>query len=263
MKTTGVSDIPKFGLLDFLGHPTVHARTLLILPAQSQVSSTRQETQYFCKTHDQTKVIERINNIKSSENENTISLFTLNCRLLGVIWYPIVKSLLPQNQNLVNDHELSAMWVLCDRFRFDVITMWRKNVFLWSNFHCTYSQQWPGLLRGSVRRQVNGSPVPQCAKNAFAMPECAKNALAIVQSDLWSLLVHCLNQKYLEGGRGKSRIIRLITQCKIKFTYPSQISFCEGGYHTLMSSEYFFLMLWRQNIFEREFNDGVVRILFM
>ena len=130
MKTTGVSDIPKFGLLDFLGHPTVHARTLLILPAQSQVSSTRQETQYFCKTHDQTKVIERINNIKSSENENTISLFTLNCRLLGVIWYPIVKSLLPQNQNLVNDHELSAMWVLCDRFRSDVITMWCKSVFL-------------------------------------------------------------------------------------------------------------------------------------
>ena len=24
MKTTGVSDIPKFGLLDFLGHPTAH-----------------------------------------------------------------------------------------------------------------------------------------------------------------------------------------------------------------------------------------------
>ena len=241
MKTTGVSDIPKFGLLDFLGQPSVHARTLLILPAQSQVSSTRQETQYFCKTHDQTKVIERINNIKSSENENTISLFTLNCRLLGVIWYPIVKSLLPQNQNLVNDHELTAMWVVCDRFRLDVITMWCKSVFLWSNFHCTYSQQWPGLLRGSVRRQVNGSPVPQCAKNTFAMPECAKNALAIVQFDLWSLLVHCLNQKYLEGGRGKSRIIRLITQCKIKFTYPSQISLCEGGYHTLVSSEYFFL----------------------
>ena len=96
----------------------------------------------------------------------------------------------------------------------------------------TPRQQWPGLLRGSVRRQVNGSPVPQCAKNAFAMPECAKNALAIVQSDLWSLLVHCLNQKYFGGGRGKSRVIRLMTQ--------SQISFCEGGYHTLMSSEYFF-----------------------
>ena len=26
MKTTGVSDIPKFGLLDFLGHPIAHGR---------------------------------------------------------------------------------------------------------------------------------------------------------------------------------------------------------------------------------------------
>ena len=28
MKTTGVSDIPKFGLLGFLGHPTVHVLQL-------------------------------------------------------------------------------------------------------------------------------------------------------------------------------------------------------------------------------------------
>ena len=35
MKTTGVSDIPKFGLLDFLGHPTVEVLTLFKVARQN------------------------------------------------------------------------------------------------------------------------------------------------------------------------------------------------------------------------------------
>ena len=37
MKTTGVNDIPKFGLLDFLGHPTVQGITVHMYQVKLQL----------------------------------------------------------------------------------------------------------------------------------------------------------------------------------------------------------------------------------
>ena len=161
---------------------------------------------------------------------------------------------------------MTMSWVLCEFYVIDLDLMWSQcgaKVYFWSNFHCTYSpptMAW-ALERVSAQTSQWQPRATMCQKRLRNAGMCQKRAR---NSAIWFMeFASTLSQPmYLGGGRGKSRVIRLMTQCQITFTCtrPNFLFVREGITHWCrqniffyeVTSEYFWERAQRQcrqNIF--------------
>ena len=141
---------------------------------------------------------------------------------------------------------MTMSWVLCEFYVIDLDLMWSQcgaKVYFWSNFHCTYSpptMAW-ALERVSAQTSQWQPRATMCQKRLRNAGMCQKRAR---NSAIWFMeFASTLSKPKVFGGRkGQEQGDKAYDAVQDQvYMYLSQFSFCEGGYHTLVSSEYFFL----------------------